>query len=339
MISVLFYMCGDRTKASSRVRGYWLAEELRERGVKCSLDCRHSKLALLLFALKILFYDIIVFQKSYSRWHCFLMSWAKLAGKKTVIDLDDAPSRTNNSVTLKNVEYMLRNVSVVTVGSRALFDYATGYSDNVYLIPSCVRLKYYRSLENRENAKDFICLGWIGNGKHYKEDLISILREPLAEVAKKSPIRLKLIGVCGEKDLYAAFSGIPGLHLDFIDQIDWSDPGAVSGALQDVDIGLYPLLQNEFNKYKCGFKALEYMAMGVPVVSSDVAENREIVIEGENGFFAYGSDEWRDALGQLVADASLRRRFGVNGRKLVEERYSVRVAAGLFLRAVDGDDL
>jgi glycosyltransferase involved in cell wall biosynthesis len=267
------------------------------------------------------------------------MSWAKLAGKKTVIDLDDAPSRTNNSVTLKNVEYMLRNVSVVTVGSRALFDYATGYSDNVYLIPSCVRLKYYRSLENRENAKDFICLGWIGNGKHYKEDLISILREPLAEVAKKSPIRLKLIGVCGEKDLYAAFSGIPGLHLDFIDQIDWSDPGAVSGALQDVDIVLYPLLQNEFNKYKCGFKALEYMAMGVPVVSSDVAENREIVIEGENGFFAYGSDEWRDALGQLVADASLRRRFGVNGRKLVEERYSVRVAAGLFLRAVDGDDL
>jgi len=336
MTSVLFYMCGDRTKASSRVRGYWVAEELRERGVKCSLECRHSKLALLLFALKIPFYDMIVFQKSYSRWHCLLLRWAKLAGKNSVIDLDDAPSRSDNPTTLKNVEFMMRNVTTVTVGSGFLYDYASQYSDNVHLIPSCIRLKYYRPLKSRENTKDFICLGWIGNGKHYKEDLVSILKGPLSAVAKLHPIKFKLIGACGEKELYDAFSGISGLHLDFIDQINWSDPYAVSETLLDVDIGLYPLLSNEFNKYKCGFKALEYMAMGIPVVSSNVAENRDIVHEGENGFFADSSDEWRNAIGRLFADVSLRRRFGVNGRKLIEEKYSIRVAAEMFLHVVNG---
>jgi glycosyltransferase involved in cell wall biosynthesis len=263
-----------------------------------------------------------------------LLRWAKLLGKKTVLDLDDAPSRTNNPITLKNVEYMMRHVSAVTVGSRALFDYASRYSDSVYLVPSSIRLEYYQPQKRTQDFKGEVCLGWIGNGAHYKEDLISILKGPLEEVSRLYPIRFKLIGVCGEKEIYDAFGGISGLQLDFIDQIEWSDPCAVAKSLEDVDIGLYPLLPNDFNRYKCGFKALEYMAMGIPVVSGNVAENREIIHEGENGLFADSYDEWRDALGRIVNDASLRRRFGVNGRKLVEDRYSVRVAAGLFLRAV-----
>lgn len=331
-MNILFYLCGDRNKASSRVRGYWIAEALEELGVRGSLEHRHSKAALLLFALKIPFYRIIVFQKSYSRWHCLLMRWANVLGKKTLLDLDDAPSRINHPVTLRNVEFMMRNVSAVTVGSRVLYDYASNFSQNVQLIPSSIRLKYYQPVDKHDkSAQEPVCLGWIGNGKHYKQDLIEILREPLTVIAERYPIKFKLIGACGERELYQAFENIPGLELEFIDQIEWSDSCAVARELQDIDIGLYPLLPGGSNEYKCGFKALEYMAMKIPVVSSDVAENREIIKDGENGFFATDSNSWESSIARFIDDSRLRAQMGLAGRKLVETKYSVdSIMAGGF---------
>ncbi len=366
---VLFYLCGDRNKASSRVRGYWIAEELEERGILCSLEPQHTKRALVLFVFKVLFHDVVVFQKTYSRWHVLLERWARLLGQKTILDLDDAPSRNNSPVTLRNVAKMMRNVTAVTVGSKALKEYAEQYSGNVHLIPSSIRLKYYSPkdrfnnessiLQSSSQAKatdgngydkitssvssersvvkntDVVTLGWIGNGRHYKRDLIEILKEPLTEVAKAYPIRFKLIGACGEQVLYNAFSNIQGLKIDFIDQIEWSDPAAVAEALQDIDIGLYPLLPNEFNNYKCGFKALEYMAMAIPVISSDVAENREILKHGENGLFANSSQEWEDAIRVLIRDNISRTSMGKIGRTLVEKRYSIQAAVDSMMKVLD----
>lgn len=366
-----FYLCGDRNKASSRVRGYWIAEELEERGMRCSLEPRHTKRALASFVFKIFFYEVVVFQKTYSRWHVLLERLARLLGKKTILDLDDAPSRNNSPVTLRNVEKMMQNVTAVTVGSKALKEYAEQYSENVHLIPSSIQLKYYtpkdrfnnesfiahsksqaivsdgNGCDNNKNAgssdlsvsksSDVVTIGWIGNGRHYKRDLIKILKQPLTEVAKMYPISFKLIGACGEQELYNAFSNIQGLKIDFIDQIEWSDPTAVAEALQDIDIGLYPLLANEFNQYKCGFKALEYMAMAIPVISSDVAENREIVSHGENGLFANSSLEWADAIRVLIRDNISRTSMGKIGRALVEKRYSIQAAADRMMQLVGGE--
>lgn len=372
MKNCLFYLCGDRNKASSRVRGYWIAEELEERGMRCSLEPRHTKRALVSFVFKVPFHDVVVFQKTYSRWHVLLERWARLLGKKTILDLDDAPSRNNNPVTLRNVEKMMRNVTAVTIGSKALKKYAEQYSGNVYLIPSSIRLKYYM-LEDRFNDQssiskskkqaivnngngsnksksagnsnlslvknsDVVTLGWIGNGKHYKRDLIDILKEPLIEVAKTYSIRFKMIGACGERELYEAFSNIQGLEIDFIDQIKWSDPTVVAEALQDIDIGLYPLLFNEFNQYKCGFKALEYMAMAIPVISSDVAENREIVSHGESGLFANSSLEWADAIRLLIRDNTNRLSMGRVGRTMVEKRYSTQAAVDRIMQVLGRED-
>ena len=331
-VSFLFFLCGSRDKASSRVRGYWIAEELAESGIKCSMESRQTKWSFLTFALRIFFYDVIVFQKTYSRWHCLLLRQAKLLGRKTILDLDDAPSRNNNPSTLRNVEFMMRNASFVTVGSTALYDYASQYSRKVHLIPSSIRLEQYNPANKERGLIQPVCLGWIGNGKHYKKDLIDILREPLSKIAQKQPVRFKLIGACDQPELYTAFKGIPGLELDFIDQINWSNPEAVSESLVDVDIGLYPLLPNEFNQYKCGFKALEYMAMGIPVVSSDVAENREIIEDGINGFIACNDAKWELYLSMLSNDAGMRKMMGSAGRVRVEERYSVKRATDLLQR-------
>jgi glycosyltransferase involved in cell wall biosynthesis len=314
-----------------------MAEELDELGVKCSLESRDSRLGFFAFALRIPFHEGIVFQKTYSRWHCLLLHWAKWLGKKTLLDLDDAPSRTNNPVTLRNVEFMMRNVTAVSVGSRVLSEYAAQFSDQVHLIPSSIRLKHYVRQSESGEKPSVVTLGWIGNGKHYKQDLVTILKEPLTEVAKKYPVRFRLIGACHQQELYEAFAGIPGLELDFIDQIEWSDPAAVVAALQPVDIGLYPLLPGGSNEFKCGFKALEYMAMQIPTISSDVSENRMIIKHGETGYFATTREEWAGAISELVEQKEKLLEMGLSGRKSVEQSYATHQAAATVKRLLSDD--
>lgn len=334
MSSFLFYLCGDHNKASSRVRGYWIIEALLSLGNRCSTEYHHSKAALVSFLIRIPFHDVIVFQKTYSRWHCLLLRWASLLNKTTLLDLDDAPSRTNSPVTLRNVEYMMRRVSIVTVGSRFLQDYASQFSKDVRLIPSSIRLSNYHPIDKKDKDTATICLGWIGNGAHYKQDLIEVLKAPLTRIAKETPFRFKVIGACSEEALYQAFSGISGLQMDFVDTIEWSDPDAVSLALSDVNIGLYPLLLNDFNQYKCGFKALEYMAMGIPVISSDIAENREIIEQGVTGLFAKCEEEWVDSIRYLLTQKAKREEIGANGRCKVEAQYSIALSAKSILAAI-----
>ncbi len=83
------------------------------------------------------------------------------------------------------------------------------------------------------------------------------------------------------------------------------------------DVGVYPLADDEWSKGKCGFKAIEFMACGVPVVAAAVGVNREIIQDGENGFLASTDDEWVDKLARLLADAELRRRFAEAGRRTI----------------------
>ena len=93
------------------------------------------------------------------------------------------------------------------------------------------------------------------------------------------------------------------------------------------DIGVYPLDDDDWSRGKCGFKAIQFMACGVPVVAAAVGVNREIIRDGENGFLASSPQEWREKLARLLTDAPLRERFSRAGRQTIEERYSLRVTA------------
>ncbi len=315
-------MCGDRNQASSRVRGFWIAEELEIQGVQCTLHWDNSRLGLMRFAMKLTKHDAIIFQKTYSRYHRWLMAYANFLGKKTYLDLDDAPSKVNSPVTLNNVEAMMRMADGVFVGNQNLFDYARQHQSNVYLIPSAINLKYYKVVAKAKENEP-VCLGWVGNGAHYKKDLIGILEGPLRKLAAEKHICFKLVGACGEPELYETFSAIPRLEIDFMDEIEWSDPDAVSRATREFDIGLYPLLTNDFNQHKCGFKALEYMATSIPVVSSPVAVNAEIIEDGKDSLLAGSEQEWVNALRQLIESPELRKKMGLVGRQKVEKSYNV----------------
>jgi glycosyltransferase involved in cell wall biosynthesis len=324
-LKVAFILLGDRNKASSRVRGYWIGEELEALGHSVSYhhaQHRRDYLRMLAVAMR---HDALIFQKQYSRYDIALLRIAKRMGKRVFFDIDDAPSRAGREISQRNAETMMREAHGVFAGSHNLEALAREAGGTVHFIPSGIRLAQYKTRGPR--GAEQICLGWIGNGTHYVEDLTSILETPLRSLATQYDIRLKIVGACGEPKLTEIFGGIDGLVLDLVDQVEWSDPGAVSAVVADFDIGLYPLLENEFNIYKCAFKALEYMATSIPVVASNVGANGDVITHGSDGCLVSSPEEWITCLSRLIADNRKRHTFGANGRAKVEELYSTKALA------------
>src|SRR5207237_4709544 len=87
--------------------------------------------------------------------------------------------------------------------------------------------------------------------------------------------------------------------------------------LASFDIGIMPLWDSVWTRGKCGYKILQYMAAGTPVVASAVGANTDIITSGENGFLAQTQDEWVQSLRSLIENPEQRRNFGMRGRELV----------------------
>ena len=328
-ISVLFCLRGDRRRASSRVRGYWIADELERLGLRCTLLNPRRGADYLRMAAALLRHDVVIFQKRQASLDLLMLKLARRLGCQTYYDIDDAP-RGLNPKRLANTEAIMRLADGVFAGSSNLVALARRHSAAVHLVPTGVMIANYAPRPEAPSAA-VPCLGWIGNGADYAPDLVAILKRPLERVAAVRPLRLKIVGACGVSELHTAFSGIAGLEADVIDQIAWADPQAVQAEMADFDIGLYPLLDKEFNRYKCGFKALEYMARGLPVIASRVGGTSDIVGEGMTGYLASGEEQWCSALDRLTAAPGLCAEFGHQGRLRVEQDFATsRIAAGLL---------
>lgn len=318
---ILFNLAGGPLKASSRVRGYWIAEALEKRGHKVTCMQVTGKTGYLSVAAKIARHDVVVFQKAYSRYDPFLVYWARMLGKRVLFDIDDAPSRISAPQVEHTARRMMRLSDGVFAGCTALVEMAKSVQPSTYLIPSGIRLDTYRPTARREDGGP-VRLGWIGNGAHYAEDVVAVLAPVLRRIAADTPIRFRIVGACNDTRLYNAFGHVEGLETEFVDAIDWADPEAVNAEVSLFDIGLYPLNSGPFNDYKCGFKALEYMAMGLPVLASDAANHSEILIEGETGLLMRSEEDWCAALTRLISDPGLRARMGKAGLERVESQFS-----------------
>ena len=114
----------------------------------------------------------------------------------------------------------------------------------------------------------------------------------------------------------------------------WSEETEVE-SIQQFDIGIMPLQDSLWERGKCGYKLIQYMACGVPVVASPVGVNCEIVEPEKNGLLADSMEEWDRALRSLLSvDFSVRDSMGANGRKRVEEWYSLQAQAPRLLSLI-----
>ena len=134
-----------------------------------------------------------------------------------------------------------------------------------------------------------------------------------------APFRLKVMG--------SQSFALPGLE---VDSLPWNAKSEIE-EIRSFDIGIMPLPDDEWSKGKCGLKALQYMALGIPTVASAVGANIDIIQDGVNGFLAATRQEWMEKLLLLLRDERLRRRFAIEGRRRVEAAYSARVQAPRLL--------
>ncbi len=320
-LTILYVLAGDVQKASSRVRGYRIGEELLRSGHAVEFFSGASRADVLRLAVRVRRVDVVVFQKRYGRYDPILVSMARRSGATVFFDIDDHPSKAGVPSTLRNADRMMQHADAVFAGSHALMKLAGQAGGKPIFIPSGVRPEEYRVLTPKR--RDRTCVGWIGNGRHYSDDLVAILRDVLGELASRRPISFRLVGSCGEGALRDAFGGIPNLDCEFVDGIDWSSPDEVSASMASFDIGVYPLLPKAFNEYKCAFKAIEYMASGLPVVASDVGANGDVVEHGKTGILANEKAQWVSAIEGLADDIDRREALGRAGRASVERNYSI----------------
>jgi glycosyltransferase involved in cell wall biosynthesis len=274
-------------------------------------------------------YDIIfIYREIFPIGPALIERW--LASRRrppVVFDFDDAiflPSVSNANRVIgalkqpRKVDAIIRHSDQVIAGNGFLADYAHRLNAEVAVIPTCVDTK--RFVPSSEMPTDGSqtsrppLVGWIGSPT--TASYIQALTPVLQRVNARQPFALRVSGP-GEP------LHVPGLT---VDNVPWSLEREVA-LFNTCDVGVYPLADDEWSKGKCGFKAIEFMSCGVPVVAAAVGVNREIIQDGVNGFLASSEDEWVEKLGRLLADRDLRRRFAAAGRRTIEERYSLAVNA------------
>jgi glycosyltransferase involved in cell wall biosynthesis len=208
------------------------------------------------------------------------------------------------------VSSIIRRSTAVLAGNDYLASYARNYNTAVTVLPTCVDTSVWTPRSTPRPAGAPLVIGWIGTPT--TAAYMKLLGASLARLARSHAFELRVSG-----------SGTP-LEFPGVNTINepWSLERDVE-LFNTCDIGVYPLTDDEWAKGKCGFKAIQFMACGVPVVASAVGVNREIIQDGVNGFLASSDAEWDEKIGRLLADPELRRRFADAGRTTIEQRYSL----------------
>lgn len=106
--------------------------------------------------------------------------------------------------------------------------------------------------------------------------------------------------------------------------VEWSQESELS-FIQSLDIGIMPLDHSPWSQGKSGFKLIQYMSCGIPVIATPVGANLDIVDHGVNGLFADSDDDWHKSIKTLINNHNLRQKMGENGRAKVEKKFSLKV--------------
>lgn len=266
-------------------------------------------------------FDLLWIEKECLPWMPLSLERALLQGVPYVLDYDDAIFHNYDHHRLalvrgllgRRLDGLMARASLVIGGNRYLVARAReAGAPNVALVPTTVDLAQYplAPAEDAVGRSDANTVVWIGSPTtvHYLEALV----EPLRQLATRCSFTLRVIG---------ATANLPGVK---VEHVSWS-AASEARSIAECAIGIMPLFDSPWERGKCGYKLVQYMACGLPVVASPVGVNAEIVEEGVNGYLADEAAQWVDALESLLRQPQLRASLGATGRRRVETTYSVQV--------------
>lgn len=247
----------------------------------------------------------------------------------TILDFDDAiwikdvSPMHRRFAWLKSsqkVVSLLKRAHIVTVCNSFLSAYAQRYAKSVHIIPTTVDTDRYQP--KQRSAGGPVVIGWSGSATTTAH--LRTIEPALGQLYQKygSAIGFRFIGTMG-------------YHPPFPAQLlPWRLETEIED-LQPIDIGLMPLPSDEWSRGKCAFKALLYMALGIPAVVSPVGMNTEVIQDGVNGLWASTPEEWVEKLSYLIENPEARWRLGQAGRATVEAHYSVRANRAKYLEVFE----
>jgi len=346
VIKVLLFSRYEALGASSRVRFLQYLPYFREQGVEVTVkpllsdsylqalykgDSRWQEVLkgyvgriLALFVARR--FDVVIIEKElFPFMPAIAERLLKLIGVPYVADYDDAlfhhyDCHSNPLVRLllgQKIDSVMRHATTVIAGNNYLAERACrAGAQRVEIIPTVVDTERYYSKEKA--VGEIPIVGWIGTPQTSR--YLKLLLPVFESLKNEIPVRFVAVGANSED-----FEDTP------IEAWPWSEESEVE-SVQQFDIGIMPLEDSPWERGKCGYKLIQYMACGVPVVASPVGVNREIVVSDENGLFADTVEEWDKALRTLLnVDLDVRKCMGGAGRARVEDWYSVQAQASRFL--------
>ena len=247
----------------------------------------------------------------------------KLFSRPYVVDYDDAVfhnydlsgNRWVRRLLGRKIDTVMRNASVVIAGNQYLADRARqAGADRVVVIPTVVdRLRYQP--QSASDNEDLI-IGWIGSPSTQR--YVVGIGHALARACRESGARLMLVGATP-----AVADELPGIPVEIL---PWSEDSEAE-LVSRMSVGIMPLEDGPWERGKCGYKLIQYMACAVPVVASPVGVNSEIVGDNECGLLAESCDDWSTSLLSLLGSRERRDVLGQAGRHAVESHYSLQVQA------------
>ncbi len=349
-LKVLLLCRYSRLGASSRLRSYQYLPFLAEAGIEVTVSSLFDEAYLQRFyasgtkragdlarayltRLKQLFtvkrYDLVWLEYELFPWlpagfECAM----RYLGVPYLVDYDDAIfHRYDQGASVwvrrllgRKIDRVMACASRVIVGNDYLAERAEQAGARaVQVLPTVVDLSRY-PLKQHHDLRD-ITIGWIGSPTTV--GYLERIREPLTRLAGEYSLRLLIIG--------ADPLTLPGV---VVEALPWSEEREAE-MIRQCDVGVMPLNDDPWERGKCGYKLIQYLASGLPVVASPVGVNREIVEPGVNGYLADSDAAWEAAFTRLIEDPQLRRALGLKGREKVQCQYALDVMAPRLIEALE----
>lgn len=240
-----------------------------------------------------------------------------------VLDLDDATYVAYNSPTYGRLaravkwfgktDDLIRWSEVVICGNNSIAEYVSSKGGCPEIIPTVVDTDFFCPVPRRADHSPVV-LGWIGT--HSTFPYLQSISPVISALAERHDFRLRIVGA-GRETI-----DLPGVK---VESIPWQLDREVAD-FQALDIGLYPIDESIYEGWasgKSGFKAIQYMAVGIPYVASAVGGSREIGEAGVTHLFARTHDEWYRALEELITKPDRRHAMGAAGREHVMKNYGL----------------
>jgi glycosyltransferase involved in cell wall biosynthesis len=280
--------------------------------------------------------DVILVQREAMMFGPPLIEWlvSHALKRPMVLDLDDATYVSYTSPTygglgkalkwFSKTDDLIKWASIVTCGNRSIAEYVSSKGVEARIIPTVVDTGIFRPAERAETS-DPVVLGWIGTHSTYP--YLESIFPALSRLSERYEFVLKVVGAGRDK---ISLAGVT------IENLPWQMEREVED-FQFIDVGLYPLDASMYAGWaagKSGFKAIQYMSVGVPYVATPVGASAEIGVEGVTHLFASTQDEWYGALETLITDATQRRQMGAAARRHAVENYGLSAQADKLSQAL-----